>query len=118
MLASDATPPPTTTSAATILKPQFRRILVGLITSPTMNYLAMPTVHASRALVNAFVADRMLAIKACSAGELGGFRGSSSSSANGTGGVDAQQEALLRKQPPLSLQDIESFHPSTAWFIE
>jgi hypothetical protein len=106
--------------------------LVGLITSPTMDYLAMPTVHASRSLINAFVLDRMLVIKACSAGELGGFGGSGSgggsgssgsSSSIGGGGSDSSFDSvnvpLLRRREPLKWRDsIGGFPHSTPWFVE
>ena len=97
-----------------------------------MDYLAMPTVHASRSLINAFVLDRMLVIKACSAGELGGFGGSGSgggsgssgsSSSIGGGGSDSSFDSvnapLLRRREPLKWRDsIGGFPHSTPWFVE
>ena len=78
-------------------------------------------------LINAFVLDRMLVIKACSAGELGGFGGSGSgggsgssgsSSSIGGGGSDSSFDSvnvpLLRRREPLKWRDSIGASPTHA----
>lgn len=107
---------PTASDDVLILKPHTRRLLVSLITSPSMNYLAMPTAHAARSLVNAFVYDRALVIKACSAGELGGFGGNGQHMNIPDAGSNFP---LVRKQEPVKWDtSLGNFHNLTHWCIE